>query len=350
MPSDCAFGMVMPGRNYSAGSEYRYGFNGKENDPDAGEAVQDYGMRIYDGRLGKFLSVDPLSVSYPWYTPYQFAGNKPIQYIDLDGLEEAPPDNFQPWVEFGIGVLEGFFALDQPMPLLTTCGTEYERLRSQLWVAKRNAEITAQSIERNGIVGWAVNEVGTVVGNLEDVVISGTPRQKGQLVGNVISIVIPVAGEVRATLLARRAAALSKTTVVVATALEEVSEVAIKSVDNAVTSEAASKAINKNSKIAEGDFMLYDVHADGPKQGELLKIGKADEGRMRADGKPDRMVVSQRKARKQGYPNATATPRKSLGKTTTGAATEAEAIEVKKERANGNRLPLNKGKSKKYKN
>jgi len=34
------------------------------------------------------LSVDPLTKLYPWYTPYQFAGNKPIWAIDLDGLEE----------------------------------------------------------------------------------------------------------------------------------------------------------------------------------------------------------------------------------------------------------------------
>lgn len=33
------------------------------------------------------LSVDPLSKSYPWYTPYQFAGNRPIDAIDYDGLE-----------------------------------------------------------------------------------------------------------------------------------------------------------------------------------------------------------------------------------------------------------------------
>ena len=38
----------------------------------------------------RFLSVDPLSVDYPWYTPYQFAGNKPIWAIDLDGAEELP--------------------------------------------------------------------------------------------------------------------------------------------------------------------------------------------------------------------------------------------------------------------
>ena len=29
-----------------------------------------------------------MSPQYPWYTPYQFAGNKPVQAIDLDGLEE----------------------------------------------------------------------------------------------------------------------------------------------------------------------------------------------------------------------------------------------------------------------
>jgi RHS repeat-associated protein len=80
--------MMMPGRKYQAGSVYRYGFNGKENDKDAGEGVQDYGMRIYDTRLVRFLSVDPLFKSFPWYTPYQFAGNTPIQAIDLDGEEE----------------------------------------------------------------------------------------------------------------------------------------------------------------------------------------------------------------------------------------------------------------------
>ena len=39
--------------------------------------------------MGKFLSVDPLTRDYPWYTPYQFAGNNSIKYIDLDGLEPA---------------------------------------------------------------------------------------------------------------------------------------------------------------------------------------------------------------------------------------------------------------------
>lgn len=86
-----AFGGQMQGRNYTnpGASAYRYGFNGKENDNDVkGEGnQQDYGMRIYDPRLGRFLSVDPIANQYPELTPYQFASNTPIYAIDLDGLE-----------------------------------------------------------------------------------------------------------------------------------------------------------------------------------------------------------------------------------------------------------------------
>ena len=54
------FGMAENGRKFTQGnSKYLYGFNGKENDKDISFGEQDYGMRIYDGRLGKFLSVDP---------------------------------------------------------------------------------------------------------------------------------------------------------------------------------------------------------------------------------------------------------------------------------------------------
>lgn len=82
----------MPGRSYTATGSYRYGFNGKENDKDMhSTTLQDYGFRIYSPGIGRFLSVDPLAAKYPYYTPYQFAGNMPIRYIDLDGLEPAEP-------------------------------------------------------------------------------------------------------------------------------------------------------------------------------------------------------------------------------------------------------------------
>jgi RHS repeat-associated protein len=83
------FGMEMPNRTYSATNSYRYGFNGNENDNEVkGEGnEQDYGMRVYDTRLGRFLSVDPLRKQYPNLTPYQFSSNSPIANVDLDGGE-----------------------------------------------------------------------------------------------------------------------------------------------------------------------------------------------------------------------------------------------------------------------
>ena len=85
------FGMLLVGRNWEGGSEYRFGFNGKESDKETyGDGnIYDYGFRIYNPRLGKFLSVDPLFKEYVWYTPYQFAGNKPIIAIDIDGREDS---------------------------------------------------------------------------------------------------------------------------------------------------------------------------------------------------------------------------------------------------------------------
>ncbi|MBN9386284.1 MAG: hypothetical protein J0H74_36330 [Chitinophagaceae bacterium] len=56
----------------AGGGKYRYGFNGKENDNEVkgiGDQI-DYGMRVYDPRAGRFMSVDPLTARYPYYTPY----------------------------------------------------------------------------------------------------------------------------------------------------------------------------------------------------------------------------------------------------------------------------------------
>ena len=82
----------MPNRAYSASANYRFGFNGKENNNEVkgyGNEL-DYGKRIYDPRIGRFRSLDPLAKSFAYYSPYQFSGNKVINSIDLDGEEEYP--------------------------------------------------------------------------------------------------------------------------------------------------------------------------------------------------------------------------------------------------------------------
>lgn len=69
----------------------RYRYVGKERDQESG--MYYYGARYYVAWTCRFISVDPLAADYPFYTPYNYAGNKPINNIDLDGMQEAPaPD------------------------------------------------------------------------------------------------------------------------------------------------------------------------------------------------------------------------------------------------------------------
>ena len=85
------FGMVMSGRQYVAQSSYRYGFQKQEADPELWEGAVSYNFRIEDSRLGRFFSVDPLSSKYPFFSLYQFSGNRPIDMVELEGLEPATP-------------------------------------------------------------------------------------------------------------------------------------------------------------------------------------------------------------------------------------------------------------------
>jgi RHS repeat-associated protein len=71
------------GRSEIEVSLKRYKYCGKERDEETG--LYYYGMRYYAAWLCRFVSVDPLQFEYPYYTPYQYAGNKQITFIDLDG-------------------------------------------------------------------------------------------------------------------------------------------------------------------------------------------------------------------------------------------------------------------------
>ncbi|CAF3542333.1 unnamed protein product [Rotaria socialis] len=85
-----AFGAPIAERTYNS-NQYRYGFNGKEKVDElsgAGNSL-DFGARVYDSRVGRFFSVDPLAKSFAWNSPYTYAENDVIRCIDLDGLEKV---------------------------------------------------------------------------------------------------------------------------------------------------------------------------------------------------------------------------------------------------------------------
>jgi RHS repeat-associated protein len=76
---------------YEGKLKNNYLYNGKELlDEDADLGWLDYGFRSYDPQIGRFPQLDPLTDSYPFLTPYQYASNDPITNIDIDGLEGGP--------------------------------------------------------------------------------------------------------------------------------------------------------------------------------------------------------------------------------------------------------------------
>jgi len=81
------FGMLLADRTWQSITTYKYGFNGKENVDDVygNDVGVDFGARIYDGRLGRWLSVDKKGINYIGNSPYLFGLDNPIIFIDTDG-------------------------------------------------------------------------------------------------------------------------------------------------------------------------------------------------------------------------------------------------------------------------
>ena len=96
------FGMITVGRNWEVGSEYRYGFQGQEsNFMTYGENnLISFCYRFTDTRLGRFFSVDPIAVKYPFNSPYSFSENCLIACFELEGLESHLAINIGPDVDY----------------------------------------------------------------------------------------------------------------------------------------------------------------------------------------------------------------------------------------------------------
>ena len=88
------FGMAQTGRNLDGSNgNYRYGYNGKEedneiktNNGDNGKSL-DYGARRYDPRKARCDAVEASISSYPSLSPFILTADNPIVYKEIDGKD-----------------------------------------------------------------------------------------------------------------------------------------------------------------------------------------------------------------------------------------------------------------------
>lgn len=71
-------------RENSVANDYLY--NGKEKQDELGLDWLDYGARMYMSEIGRFFSIDPIAESYKRYSPYVYAIDNPVRYVDYFGL------------------------------------------------------------------------------------------------------------------------------------------------------------------------------------------------------------------------------------------------------------------------
>ena len=71
----------------AADAANRWRFSGKELQTTAGVNLLDFGARLYDDRLCRWTTRDPMSEKYYGFSPYNYCAGDPVSFQDPDGMD-----------------------------------------------------------------------------------------------------------------------------------------------------------------------------------------------------------------------------------------------------------------------
>ena len=84
------FGMLIEDLSTDVSKGQKYKYNGKELQTDLNYNVEDYCARQYDPVIARWMHMDPLAEKYRRWSPYNYAVDNPVRFIDPDGRQIVP--------------------------------------------------------------------------------------------------------------------------------------------------------------------------------------------------------------------------------------------------------------------